>query len=164
MQKRQRQAAPSPANTKMTRSAAHKARLKALLESVRALRADYSELQTFHSMSLEATTEAAVSVLMSDYKEGSESILRTTALAMSPSPETSHQRTALRRLGVNPSTIKSLERFQQVRVVPWTLQVFVERDTRELLSSTGARLFAHAEELDMVANTALQALLLVSTR
>ena len=66
----------------MTRSAAHKASLKALLESVGALRADYSELQTFHSMSLEATTEAAVSVLMSDYKEGSESILRTTALAI----------------------------------------------------------------------------------
>ena len=67
-------------------------------------------------------------------------------------------------------TLSSLERFQQVNlfifiltlIIICSLQFFTEEKTSSLLSPKGSRLLGHAEDLNVEANAALQALLLLS--
>ena len=66
-------------------------------------------------------------------------------------------------------TLSSLERFQQVNlfmlfilITICSLQFFTEEKTSSLLSPKGSRLLGHAEDLNVEANAALQALLLLS--
>ena len=70
-------------------------------------------------------------------------------------------------------TLSSLERFQQVTlfiifitiiliIIICSLQFFTEEKTSSLLSPKGSRLLGHAEDLNVEANAALQALLLLS--
>merc|ERR550517_1375521 len=70
-------------------------------------------------------------------------------------------------------TLSSLECYQQVSlfifnliiitiIIICSLQFFTEEKTSSLLSPKGSRLLGHAEDLNVEANAALQALLLVS--
>merc|ERR1719376_562828 len=98
--------------------------------------------KTALGMPLKDFSESAVSLLMSNYKVENEKVLATTALAMSSGASKSKDK-----------TLSSLERFQQF---------FTEEKTSSLLSPKGSRLLGHAEDLNVEANAALQALLLLS--
>jgi len=98
--------------------------------------------KTALGMPLKDFSESAVSLLMSNYKVENEKVLTTTALAMSSGASKSKDK-----------TLSSLERFQQF---------FTEEKTSSLLSPKGSRLLGHAEDLNVEANAALQALLLLS--
>merc|ERR1719370_1057025 len=98
--------------------------------------------KTALGMPLKDFSESAVALLMSNYKVENEKVLSTTALAMSSGASKSKDK-----------TLSSLERYQQF---------FTEEKTSSLLSPKGSRLLGHAEDLNVEANAALQALLLVS--
>jgi len=98
--------------------------------------------KTALGMPLKDFSESATALLMSNYKVENEKVLTTTALAMSSGASKSKDK-----------TLSSLERFQQF---------FTEEKTSSLLSPKGSRLLGHAEDLNVEANAALQALLLLS--
>jgi len=113
--------------------------------SLDSLMADFQmegRAKTALGMPLKDFSASAVSLLMSNYKVENEKVLATTALAMSSGASQSKDK-----------TISSLERFQQF---------FTEEKTSSLLSPKGSRLLGHAEDLNVEANAALQALLLLS--
>merc|ERR1711971_1071253 len=98
--------------------------------------------KTALGMPLKDFSESATALLMSNYKVENEKVLTTTALAMSSGASKSKDK-----------TLSSLERYQQF---------FTEEKTSSLLSPKGSRLLGHAEDLNVEANAALQALLLLS--
>merc|ERR1711971_663070 len=113
--------------------------------SLDSLMADFQmegRTKTALGMPLKDFSESATALLMSNYKVENEKVLSTTALAMSSGASESKDK-----------TLSSLERFQQF---------FTEEKTSSLLSPKGSRLLGHAEDLNVEANAALQALLLLS--
>jgi len=115
---------------------------RASLDSLMAGFQTEGRAKTALGMPLKDFSESAVALLMSNYKVENEKVLSTTALAMSSGASKSKDK-----------TLSSLERYQQF---------FTEEKTSSLLSPKGSRLLGHAEDLNVEANAALQALLLVS--
>merc|ERR1719234_2586503 len=115
---------------------------RASLESLMAGFQIEGRAETALGMPLKDFSESATALLMSNYKVENEKVLTTTALAMSSGASKSKDK-----------TLSSLERFQQF---------FTEEKTSSLLSPKGSRLLGHAEDLNVEANAALQALLLLS--
>jgi len=121
-----------------TRASSNRASLDSLMAGFQT----EGRAKTALGMPLKDFSESAVALLMSNYKVENEKVLSTTALAMSSGASKSKDK-----------TLSSLERYQQF---------FTEEKTSSLLSPKGSRLLGHAEDLNVEANAALQALLLVS--
>jgi len=121
-----------------TRAASNRASLDSLMANFQM----EGRTKTALGMPLKDFSESATALLMSNYKVENEKVLTTTALAMSSGASKSKDK-----------TLSSLERFQQF---------FTEEKTSSLLSPKGSRLLGHAEDLNVEANAALQALLLLS--
>merc|ERR1711971_452875 len=138
----------SPAKKKSTTTSEEgmKTRVSSSRDSLDSLMAGFQiegRAKTALGMPLKDFSESATALLMSNYKVENEKVLSTTALAMSSGASESKDK-----------TLSSLERFQQF---------FTEEKTSSLLSPKGSRLLGHAEDLNVEANAALQALLLLST-
>jgi len=140
-------AAKNPAKKKSTTTSEEGMKTRATsnrasLDSLMAGFQTEGRAKTALGMPLKDFSESAVALLMSNYKVENEKVLSTTALAMSSGASKSKDK-----------ALSSLERYQQF---------FTEEKTSSLLSPKGCRMLGHAEDLNVEANAALQALLLVS--
>merc|ERR1712080_671359 len=109
--------------------------------------------KTVHpKISLQSFSMAAVSLLMAHYKVADQSILNTTAPAMSDM-DANKKTNIKKKLGDIVDSLESLEAYKQL---------FTEKNTMKLFSQEGSKLLDHLEDLDMAANASLQTQILVS--